>query len=728
MNIAQTRKTCKAIWSLLVLMGATLQSSDNGANPDGIGSFERHSRNERKISIHSKDIEYIDSYIRGSVKSEIKELVLSNNNLETLPPVMEELENLKVLFLNVNRLKLLPDEIGKLVSLQELCLSCNELKLLPAKMVELKSLQKLDLWKNRFEKFPNVVGELKSLQELDLSGNKLESLPAVIGNLINLQDLDLHENSLKTLPTEIEKLKSLQKLNLQNNRFESLPAVIGNLTNLQELDLDHNKLKTLPDTIGELKDLRILSFIHNEFESLPTKVIELRNLRELNFDDNKLKLLPVEIGELKNLQKLYLSGNNLKTLPDTIGGLKDLRELSLSGNELESLPAVIGNLVNLQYLNLDHNKLKTLPDTIGELKNLRKLYLGGSKLEILPVAIGELENLQKLHLSGNKLETLPIEIEKLSGSLRLLNLRGNNISEVGDGERTVGWRELRAIFGDRVMLDNDSVEYEEDEISVEDVYRELKSKPMHWNFEMLKTLRPQSVPEFRCSEEELMGLWNENMFVREWDRLRPEVIETIEANRRVLLAVYGEDFSRLLRTDVDGETRNRNITEIVTKIAENKDSHTRERNISKLTGNDKNVFKDMWEKNSHMFIMGDNKRTMDEFIHHIYNPDQEYRRWGMKKKHTGLAKNLLGSILNALSRESDGDVVFSNINGICEGLGYCPDRQISEMMFVHNLLTGDMEEQEGSSLENRVRKAVERWVGQEKERVFDIAVTPMNEG
>ncbi|ELA40803.1 uncharacterized protein VICG_02161, partial [Vittaforma corneae ATCC 50505] len=216
-----------------------------------------------------------------------------------------------------------------------------------------------------------------------------------------------------------------------------------------------------------------------------------------------------------------------------------------------------------------------------------------NKLETLPVGIENLKNLQKLHLYGNKLNTLPDTIGKLADSLRLLNLLDNNISEVGDGERTLGRRELRAIFRNRVVLDNDSVEYEEDEISVEDVYRELKSKPMHWNFEMLRTLRPQSVPELKCSEEELVRLWNESMFVREWDRLRPEVIETIEASRGVLEAVYGEDFLKLLRTDVDGETRNRNITEIVTKVAENKDSYTRERNISKLAGNDKSAFMDM---------------------------------------------------------------------------------------------------------------------------------------
>ncbi|ELA42221.1 uncharacterized protein VICG_00620, partial [Vittaforma corneae ATCC 50505] len=633
MNIVRMRKACKAIYNLVVLMGATLQSSDNGANPSEIYSFDEYPVDVTEISICRQGIRFIGSDVGRLVK--LEKLDLSFNNLETLPP-----------------------EIGELKNLQHLGLYGNRLRTLPSEVEELKNLQHLDLRYNEFESFPTVIRKLKNLERLILNGNKFGLFPIEIAELKKLQRLELHDNKLKLLPDEIGGMKELQTLYLGYNEFESFPTVIVKLKNLQHLFLGGNKLETLP-----------------------VEIVKLKSLQKLNLLKNRFEIFPNVVGELENLKILNLSNNKLETLPDTIGELENLQELYLLKNRFEIFPNVVGELENLKILNLSNNKLKILPSEIGKLENLQHLLLINNKLETLPAAIGELQNLRELNLGGNKLETLPIEIEKLAGSLRLLNLRGNNISEVGDGERTVGWRELREIFGDRVVLSSDNVEYEEDEISVEDVYRELKSKPMHWNFEMLRTLRPPSVPEFKRSEEELVRLWNGSMFVREWDRLWPGVIETIEANRGVLVAVYGEDFSALLRTDVDGETRNRNFTEIVTKVAENKDSYTRERNISKLAGNDKSTFMDMWEKNSRMFIMGDNKRTMDELIHHIYNPDKEYRRWRMKKKHTGLAKNLLGSILSVLSKESDGDVVFSNINVICEGLGYCPDRQISEMMF-----------------------------------------------
>ncbi|ELA41326.1 uncharacterized protein VICG_01566, partial [Vittaforma corneae ATCC 50505] len=520
------------------------------------------------------------------------------------------------------------------VDTTEISICRQGIRYIDSNIKRLVKLEKLELSLNNLKTLPPEIGELKNLQHLDLYGNRLRTLPYEVEELKNLQHLDLYGNRLRTLPYEVEELKNLQHLDLGHNKFESFPTVIRKLKNLERLDLNDNKFGLFPIEIAELKKLQRLELRGNKLKLLPDEIGEMKELRTLHLDDNELESFPTVIAELKKLQTLYLRGNKLKLLPDEIETLKELQTLYLGYNEFESFPTVIVKLKNLQHL-----------------------FLGNNKLETLPAKLEELEHLGELYLNDNKLETLPIEIEKLSGSLRLLNLMGNNISEVGDGERTVGRRELREIFGDRVMLDNDIVEYEEDEISVEDVYRELKSKPMHWNFEMLRTLRPPSVPELKCSEEELVRLWNESMFVREWDRLRPEVIETIKANRGVLVAVYGEGFSALLRTDVDSETRNRNITEIVTKIAENRDSYTRERNISELAGNDKSAFMDMWEKNSRTFIMGDNKRTMDEFIHHIYNPDEEYRRWGMKKKHTGLAKNLLGSILNALSKERDGDVV-----------------------------------------------------------------------
>ncbi|ELA40855.1 uncharacterized protein VICG_02106, partial [Vittaforma corneae ATCC 50505] len=73
-------------------------------------------------------------------------------------------------------------------------------------------------------------------------------------------------------------------------------------------------------------------------------------------------------------------------------------------------------------------------------------------------------NLKTLRLCYNKLETLPVEIGELSGSLQFLDLRGNNILEEGDGKRTLGKKELREIFEDRVVFDG--VSHKDDSESI----------------------------------------------------------------------------------------------------------------------------------------------------------------------------------------------------------------------------------------------------------------------
>ncbi|ELA42214.1 uncharacterized protein VICG_00857 [Vittaforma corneae ATCC 50505] len=166
--------------------------------------------------------------------------------------------------------------------------------------------------------------------------------------------------------------------------------------------------------------------------SIDSNIKRLLKLEKLDLRSNDIEILPAEIGELENLQCLNLNSNKLETLPAVIWELKNLQELLLSDNNIDTLPPKIVNLKNLQYLDLNNNKLTTLPVEIGSLKNLRVLYL-----------------------SYNRLETLPVEISKLSKSLELLDLTGNNISEEGEREKTLGKKELRAIFEDRVEFNGD---------------------------------------------------------------------------------------------------------------------------------------------------------------------------------------------------------------------------------------------------------------------------------
>ncbi|ELA40856.1 uncharacterized protein VICG_02107, partial [Vittaforma corneae ATCC 50505] len=116
MNIARTRKAYEAIWSLLVLMGATLQSTDNGANPGGIYSFGNYPVDTTEIAIYSQGITSIDSNIKRLVK--LEKLDLSVNKLKALPSEIGELKDLKMLYLNGNELGTLPPEIRRLEKLQ----------------------------------------------------------------------------------------------------------------------------------------------------------------------------------------------------------------------------------------------------------------------------------------------------------------------------------------------------------------------------------------------------------------------------------------------------------------------------------------------------------------------------------------------------------------------------------------------------------------------------------
>ena len=212
-------------------------------------------------------------------------LDLSALRLNTLPPVIGQLLQLRRLYLNSNRLTTLPAAIGNLLQLQELYLDSNQLTTLPAAIGNLLQLQKLYLHLNQLTTLPAEIGNLLQLQVLSLSANRLTTLPAAIGQLLRLQRLNLSANRLTTLPAEIGNLLQLQVLNLHSNRLTTLPAEIGNLLQLQELYLNLNQLTTLPAEIGRLLQLRRLELQDNPalFE-IPVSFCNLLNITHLDIN------------------------------------------------------------------------------------------------------------------------------------------------------------------------------------------------------------------------------------------------------------------------------------------------------------------------------------------------------------------------------------------------------------------------------------------------------------
>jgi hypothetical protein len=103
------------------------------------------------------------------------------------------------------------------------------------------------------------------------------------------------------------------------------------------------------------------------------------------------------------------------------------------------------------------------------------------------------------------------------------------------------------------------------------------------------------------------------------------------------------------------------------------------------------------------------------------NHNEYFKKWNIPVAYLNLAKNLIGFIFETMKSTLDKEIIVSNINSICDGLEYCPDRQISELYFVYNLLSENNIDTD-ISLEEFIKEII----GQEKEKIFTLAVTPKN--
>jgi leucine-rich repeat protein SHOC2 len=235
-------------------------------------------------------------------------------------------------------------EIGRLSALRQLILYDTQLTSVPAEIGQLTSLKWLDLGSNQLTSLPAEIGQLTALRELDLYNNQLTNLPAEIGQLMSLEKLELLNNKLTNLPAEIGQLASLEWLDLANNKLTSLPAEIGQLTALRGLYLNNNQLMCMPAEIGQLMSLTELYLNDNKLTSVPAEILQLTSLKELDLGQNQLTSVPAEVLQLTALTELSLHGNQLTSVPAEIWQLTSLRVLYLNDNKLMCGPAAICEL------------------------------------------------------------------------------------------------------------------------------------------------------------------------------------------------------------------------------------------------------------------------------------------------------------------------------------------------------------------------------------------------
>lgn len=135
---------------------------------------------------------------------------------------------------------------------------------------------------------------------------------------------------------------------------------------------------------------------------------------------------------LKNPEQVYrlnLRKQKLKTVPSEIFKLTNLQELNLSKNKLTEIPAGIENLPNLQYFDASANDLVSLPPEIGQCIHLKRLVLNRNNIQELPATIGNLAQLEYLDLWSNSIIEFPEAINKLSETLKEVDLRVINMND-----------------------------------------------------------------------------------------------------------------------------------------------------------------------------------------------------------------------------------------------------------------------------------------------------------
>lgn len=422
-----------------------------------------------------------------------KKLILFDNNIDKIPEAITEL-GAEIALMSEYELRRFTDKIKSArgrerhLNLNGMGVTTAKLQLLlPKVQKEYPDIEYLTLAGNQITEVPNAIRKLKKLAFVDLQKNSIrvidETLPE---DLENLEEFKLDDNPLNAAAKAA--LQAKVRENIIRIRIEQAVKRNSKTLNLSRLGLTTADLERWNPIIErKLPRLEELNLNGNQIDSAAPLVV-FKNLKRLNLSNNNLSDIGV-LSKLKNLTELYLSGNSIYNteflsklrklkkfyanncnLSDFgfLSKLTKLTVLHLSGNQIGNVRH-LGNLKkfkNLVDLNVSNNGLSDI-DPLADLKKLKKLNVSQNAISEMeqslmekfqespdftakgnPVqttirrnkAINVIENAVKrgdntLNLSGLELTTddlvflAPIIKKKLL-NLEILNLSGNQITDI----------------------------------------------------------------------------------------------------------------------------------------------------------------------------------------------------------------------------------------------------------------------------------------------------------
>ena len=241
---------------------------------------------------------------------------------------LPKLTDLKKLVLIDQDIHYIPDQVALLTDLNVLCLTGNKIKEIPDFIFKMISMTKLILVENYIEKVPPEIGLLTNLTDLVLTYNRISVLPKEIGELWGLDYLVLDENKIRVLPDSIQHLTSLKEFSFNDNKITRFPASMGNLTQLEILEFSKNPKFTLPPTqVLKCEVPVVLGFMNNIWACRETGRLHFRNFQ---LDDKTTSEILREVYTC--LTDLDLSKNYLKHLSSNLKHCTGLTKINLSQN------------------------------------------------------------------------------------------------------------------------------------------------------------------------------------------------------------------------------------------------------------------------------------------------------------------------------------------------------------------------------------------------------------
>ncbi|WP_322845708.1 NEL-type E3 ubiquitin ligase domain-containing protein [Pseudomonas sp. B33.4] len=146
--------------------------------------------------------------------------------------------------------------------------------------------------------------------------------------------------------------------------YGPLPAVTVDFSHVRLLTLDSVVWTDTADTLlSNCANLESLTIVRSGIETLPGKVAEMDKLSQLNLNANRLKLdeqSAAALSALHRLSQIDLSDNPLQLLPD-FSRMSGLQTLNLKNTGITQWPTGLLDKAELTRLDLRNNRLREVP-------------------------------------------------------------------------------------------------------------------------------------------------------------------------------------------------------------------------------------------------------------------------------------------------------------------------------------------------------------------------------